>query len=109
MRLPCEVPLLDAPSVVQGGGGRCAHAHEGVMAAAKQAARAAILGDCAGGRQQRQTRSCPAPAAWMMGALLTWFAGGGTWLQPWPSWQPWDGQRRTPRQTPRVVVKEGRT
>ncbi len=31
-----------------------------------------------GGYQQRRTRSFPVPAAWMMGALPTWCAGGAT-------------------------------
>jgi hypothetical protein len=45
------------------GRGCFAHINLGVMAVARQAARAAIPGGCVGGRCGRQMRSFPAPAA----------------------------------------------
>jgi hypothetical protein len=60
-----------------------------------------------GGRRRRQTRSFPAPAAWMMVALPTWCMGGAIQLWPRQLWRMWDRQWQTPQRCSRVMVREG--
>jgi hypothetical protein len=43
-----KAPPPDAPGIVQGGGGCCAHLHDGAMAVTLEAAQAPLLGGCVG-------------------------------------------------------------
>jgi hypothetical protein len=60
-----------------------------------------------GGRRRRWTRFFLVPAAWMIGVLPTWCAGGVIHLWLPSSWRTWDGQWRTPQWCSRVMAREG--